>query len=53
MFRSRTLCQMKPALSEEQNINPPNSSLPGVYFTRTPTYDGKPKEFQINLKKLL
>ena len=52
MFRPRTLCQMKPA-PEEQNINPHKSSLPGDYFTRTPTYDGKPKEFPSKTKKPL
>ena len=53
MFRSRTLCQMKPAPTDEQNINPHKSSLSGDYFTKTPTYDGKPKEFPSKTKKPL
>ena len=53
MFRPRTLCQMKPAPTEEQNINPHKSSLPGDYFTKTPTYEGKPKEFPSKARKPL
>ena len=53
MFRPRTLCQMKPAPTEEQNINPHKSSLPGDYFTKTPQYEGKPKEFPSKSKKPL
>ena len=53
MFRPRTLCQMKPAPTEEQNINPHKSSLPGDYLTKTPTYDGKTKEFPSKTKKPL
>jgi hypothetical protein len=44
---------MRPAPTEEQNINPHKSSLPGDYFTKTPTYDGKPKEFPSKSKKPL
>ena len=51
MFRPRTLCQMKPAPSEEQNINMHKSSLPLDYFTKTPTYSGAPKEFPSKTKK--
>ena len=53
MFRPRTLCKMNPAPAEEQNINPHKSSLPGDYFTTTPTYDGKAKEFPSKTKKPL
>ena len=53
MFRPRTLCQMKPAPTDEQNINPHKSSLSGDYFTKTPTYDGKTKEFPSKTKKPL
>ena len=53
MFRPRTLCQMKPAPTEEQVINLHKSSLPSDYFTNTPTYDGKPKEFPSKTKKPL
>ena len=53
MFRPRTLCQMKPAPTEEQIINLHKSSLPSDYFTNTPTYDGSPKEFPSKTKKPL
>ena len=53
MFRPRTLCQMKPAPTEQTNINPHKSSLPGDYFTRTPQYQGNPKEFPSKTKKPL
>ena len=53
MFRPRTLCQVKPAPTEQQVINPHKSSLPSDYFTSTPTYDGGPKEFPSKTKKPL
>ena len=53
MFRPRTLCQMKPAPTEEQVINLHKSSLPSDYFTSTPQYDGSPKEFPSKTKKPL
>ena len=53
MFRPRTLCQVKPAPTEEQNINPHKSSLPGDYFSKTPSYNGAPKEFPSKTKKPL
>ena len=53
MFRPRTLCQMKPAPTEEQVINLHKSSLPSDYFSNTPTYDGSPKEFPSKTKKPL
>ena len=53
MFRPRTLCQVKPAPTDEQNINPHKSSLSDDYFTKKPTYDGKPKEFPSKTKKPL
>ena len=53
MFRPRTLCQMKPAPTEEANINPHKSSLPGDYLVKTPEYDGKTKEFPSKTKKPL
>ena len=53
MFRPRTLCQVKPAPTEQQVINPHKSSLPSDYFTRIPTYDGGPKEFPSKTKKPL
>ena len=53
MFRSRTLCQVKPAPSDRANINPHKSSLPGDYFTKTPQYQGNPKEFPSKTKKPL
>ena len=53
MFRPRALCQMKHAPADEQNINPHKSSLPGDYFKKTPTYDGKTKEFPSKTKKPL
>ena len=53
MFRPRTLCQVKPAPTEEQNINPHKSSLPGDYFSKTPSYIGAPKDFPSKTKKPL
>ena len=53
MFRPRTLCQMKPAPTEEQNINMHKSSLPPDYFTKTPKYTGDTKEFPSKSKKPL
>ena len=50
MFRPRTLCQVYPTPAEE-NINPHKSSLSGDYFTKTPMYDGKTKEFPSKTKK--
>lgn len=51
MFRPRTLCQMKPAPSDKNNINPHKTSLPYDYFQETPEYEGKPKEFPSKTKK--
>ena len=53
MFRPRTLCQMKPAPSEAQPVNQHKSSLPYDYFTKTPAYSNKPKEFPSKAKKPL
>ena len=53
MFRPRTLCQMNPAPVDSSNINPHKSSLPGDYFTKTPEYQGNPKEFPSKTKKPL
>ena len=53
MFRPRTLCQMNPAPVDRTNINPHKSSLPGDYFTKTPQYQGSPKEFPSKTKKPL
>ena len=51
MFRPRTLCQMKPAPLDKNNINPHKTSLPYDYFQETPEYEGKPKEFPSKTKK--
>ncbi len=53
MFRPRTLCQMKPAPNEGQQLNQYKSSLPEDYFTKIPTYSNKPKEYPSKSKKPL
>ena len=50
MFRPRTLCQIKPAPTE-QNINTHKSSLPPDYFTKYPTHSNTPKEYPSKAKK--
>ena len=53
MFRPRTLCQMKPAPTEDQIVNTHKSSLPLDYFSKIPTYSGQPKEYPSRSKKPL
>ena len=53
MFRPRSLCQMKPAPAEDQPVNQHKSSLPEDYFSKTPTYSNKPKEYPSKAKKPL
>ena len=53
MFRPRTLCQIKPAPTEGQQVNQHKSSLPEDYFTKIPTYSNKPKEYPSKAKKPL
>ena len=50
MFRPRSLCQIKPAPTE-QNLNTHKSSLPPDYFTKYPTFSKEPKEFPSKTKK--
>ena len=51
MFRPRTLCQMKPAPTEEQIVNTHKSSLPLDYFNKLPTFSGQPKDYPSKSKK--
>ena len=51
MFRPRALCQMKPAPTEEQQVNQHKCSLPDDYFTKVPKYSNKPKEYPSKAKK--
>ena len=51
MFRPRTLCQMKPAPTEEQIVNTHKSSLPLDYFNKIPTFSGQPKDYPSKSKK--
>ena len=53
MFRPRTLCQMKPAPTEEQIVNTHKSSLPLDYFSKTPSFSGQPKDYPSKSKKPL
>lgn len=53
MFRPRTLCQMRPAPTEDQIVNTHKSSLPLDYFNKIPTYSGQPKEYPSRSKKPL
>ena len=53
MFRPRTLCQMKPAPTDQSKINPHKTSLPESYFQNFPEYQGAPKEFPSKTKKPL
>ena len=52
MFRPRTLCQMKPAPLDKNNINPHKTSLPYDYFQETPEYEGKPNCQRIPFDKI-
>ena len=53
MFRPRTLCQMKPAPTEEQIVNTHKSSLPLDYFSKTPSFSEQPKDYPSKSKKPL
>ena len=53
MFRPRTLCQMKPAPTEEQIVNTHKSSLPLDYFSKTPSFSGQAKDYPSKSKKPL
>jgi GTP pyrophosphokinase len=44
---------MKPAPAEDQPVNQHKSSLPEDYFSKTPTYSNKPKEYPSKAKKPL
>ena len=51
MFRPRALCQMRPAPTEEKQVNQHKCSLPEDYFSKVPTYSNKPKEYTCKSKK--